>query len=793
MISLSRMVTGSRIASRITAVLVAVLAAASSAEAAAPKHLTAVLRPRDSAALAAYAQAVSDPASPSFHRFLTPAQFGRRFGASPTAVRAARRALLVRGLTPGALSVNHLSITVSPSGRASRASLAVLARGVLRKPGGAIQTIEGLSNIRGPRPLLVRPTPRAALLGTATQAHPNTGGPKPCGAARSAAAAEGAHTADQIASAYGFSGIYGGHNLGAGVTIAVYELEPVASSDLAAFQSCYGITAPISFVHVDGGSGSGVGSGEAALDIENATSYAPQANLLVYQGPNSNSGAPGSGPYDTFSTIVNQDRAQVVSVSWGECEAALGAGSAAAENALFEQAAVQGQTVVAAAGDSGSEDCEANSSVPQPQLAVDDPASQPFVTGVGGTTLEVLGPRPAEKVWNSGGTPAALLSPGAAGGGISTLWGMPLAQQNAAGSLNVRGAGAGAHCGHPGGYCREVPDVSANADPATGYEIYWNGSGDVPGATRGWQAIGGTSAAAPVWAGVMALADASRTCAGGSVGMALPALYRAAGANYAGAFNDVRTGNNDFTGMNGGQFTAGPGYDEASGLGTPNASALVPQLCASALLLRPVPSQHSARLARLAGVPLRLSDVPHAGATVRVRGLPPGLQFRAATGRIGGNPRRLGRYAVTVTATDADGARARQRFVWTIAGATHLLAASVAGLAQGHPVLSFTVAAGHGAPSLRRLAVSVPGELRLRSTRSVAVSASGGRVGFRAHIDHGLLIITLHRGYMRVGVTVGPSALAGARSRGPRNGRMDVTAVASDRSSSFLQAKVGHR
>ncbi len=74
----------------------------------------------------------------------------------------------------------------------------------------------------------------------------------------------------------------------------------------------------------------------------------------------------------------------MVSVSWGECERALGAGSAAAENALFEQAAVQGQTVVAAAGDSGSEDCQASSSVAQPELAVDDPASQPFVTGVGG-------------------------------------------------------------------------------------------------------------------------------------------------------------------------------------------------------------------------------------------------------------------------------------------------------------------------------------------------------------------------------------------------------------------------
>ena len=105
-------------------------------------------------------------------------------------------------------------------------------------------------------------------------------------------------------------------------------------------------------------------------------------------GQNSHSGAPGSGPFDTFRAIIDQDRAQVVSVSWGECEQALGSADAAAENTLFEQAAVQGQTIVAAAGDSGSEDCAFGSNQRQTQLAVDDPSSQPFVTGVGGTTLQ---------------------------------------------------------------------------------------------------------------------------------------------------------------------------------------------------------------------------------------------------------------------------------------------------------------------------------------------------------------------------------------------------------------------
>ncbi len=119
-----------------------------------------------------------------------------------------------------------------------------------------------------------------------------------------------------------------------------------------------------------------------------------------------------------------------------------GATDAQAENTLFAQAAIQGQTIVAAAGDSGSEDCNTGSGLPQTQLAVDDPASQPLVTGVGGTTLSTLGPRPAESVWNDAGTAAgAVLQPGAGGGGISNFWAMPTAQRTAAGSLGVLNAG----------------------------------------------------------------------------------------------------------------------------------------------------------------------------------------------------------------------------------------------------------------------------------------------------------------------------------------------------------------
>ena len=260
--------------------------------------------------------------------------------------------------------------------------------------------------------------------------HVATGGAQPCDGARSAAASQHAYTADQIASAYGFSGPYGAGDRGAGTTVAMYELEPVSAADLAAYEACYGLHSNIAYVPVDGGAGSGAGSGESALDIENLIGLAPAANVVVYEGPNSNSGSPGAGPYDIFSAIVNQDRAQVVSVSWGECEAALGATDAQAEANLFAQAAAQGQTIVAAGGDNGAQDCNTSGQLPQTQPAVDDPASQPLVTGVGGTTLSALGPRPAESVWNQAGTVAtAALQPGAGGGGVSGFWAMPASQR----------------------------------------------------------------------------------------------------------------------------------------------------------------------------------------------------------------------------------------------------------------------------------------------------------------------------------------------------------------------------
>jgi subtilase family serine protease len=548
-------------------------------------QLAVALQPRDPAALAAFATAVSTPGSSLYGHYITPAEFAQQFGPTTAQIDAVESSLRAHGLDPGPLSANHLSIPVTASASGiERAFALTLERVTLRNHAAAItntsaprldgsitglvQGVVGLSSLATPHPMYVRP--HGAHLHSTR--HVATGGPQPCSAARATAPSQSAYTTDQIASAYGFSGLYGAGDQGKGQTVAVYELEPYTPADIAAYQSCYGTHASVSSISVDGGAGSDQ-AGEAALDIEQVVGLAPRATVLVYEGPNSTSSSPGSGYYDTWSTLIGQDRARVVSASWGQCEALVAPTDAQAESTLFEEAAAQGQSIFSAGGDEGSEDCNHQTGfLPDTRLAVDDPSSQPFVSGVGGTTLNSPGPRPTEQVWNSGGGLGGLFgtAPGAGGGGQSSLWGIPSYQSGAASSLHVVQSSS-----------RETPDVSANADPNTGYLIYWNGSGNFSGPS-GWQGIGGTSAAAPVWASAIALINASKACGGALVGFANPALYRAAAHAYGQDFNDITSGNNDFTGTNAGRYTAASGFDMASGLGTPNASALVGTLCHNA-------------------------------------------------------------------------------------------------------------------------------------------------------------------------------------------------------------------
>jgi subtilase family serine protease len=748
-------------------------------------HVTVALMPRRPAALSAYAHAASTPGSSSYRQYLTTPQFAARFGATRAQIAAVDAALRARGLRPGAVSANALSIPVTASaGVLSRALAVSLKR--LSLPGRRtaivadaapaldahvaplVQGVLGLDNASAPAPQLRRGQLRAGASRAHARPRVNTGGPQPCSAATAAAPDQNAYTADQLASAYGFTGLYGAGDQGQGQTIALYELEPYSPSDIAAFQQCYGTRASVTNVNIDGGAGSGAGSGEAALDIETAISLAPRASMLVYEAPNSDSNAPGAGPYDAFAAIISQDRAKVVSASWGQCETLEGSTDADAEATLFQEAAVQGQTIVSAAGDDGSEDCYTGQATDlHPALAVDDPASQQFVTGVGGTNLSTIGPRPNESVWNSnagGNVITAQLASGAGGGGRSALWRMPPYQTTAASSLHVRAQASGSVCGAGSGFCREVPDVTADGDPATGYLIYFNGDGQEAGQPAGWQGIGGTSGGAPLWGALIALGNDARACAGSPLGFINPALYRAAASAYSADFNDVRTGSNDFTETNGSNFSAGTAYDMASGLGSPNGAALIGTMCSERLQIVN-PGTRSSTVHAPVSLKIKASNISGSTPHYVARGLPPGLSINSSTGKITGRPRKLGSSAVSVFVSDADDAVASISFTWTIGGSPTLSESSLTGVGFGLPHFQFTVGSGHRAPELSGVAISPPPNMRFSKTphRVTVTVPGGGRRRFTATVHNGILTVLLPAVVRRFTFKIRYSALVNNR------------------------------
>lgn len=629
-----------------------------------------VLQPRDPGALSSYAHAVSTPGSGSYRHYLTEPQFVARYAPTSQTVGLVRRALVDAGLHPGATSADNLSIPVRATASQVSAAFAVgfrqyrVARGRIayantqapqlpRSVAPFVQSVVGLDDLNLAMPAVAD----SAAAGTATGspvaevAHPAaTSGPKACSAAVTQAEEQDAVTTDQVGTAYGFPDLYKQGDLGAGQAVALYELQGYGAKDVAAYEHCFGVSTPTTTLNVDGGPLADSGVVEADLDIEQVMGLAPGVHIFIYQGPNN-----GAGGYDTYRSIISGDQAKVISTSWGLCEPFTGSSAAQAEGTLFEEAAVQGQTIVAASGDQGSEDCLGDNET-YDQLAVDDPASQPYVTGVGGTSWTAYGTPPPETTWNEG--PGCCS--GAGGGGVSSLWKMPTYQADAAGTGVINAYSSGKPCGAAtGSYCREVPDVSALALPI--YLQYVSGS---------WQSWGGTSLAAPLWAALFALSDASPTCAGRAIGFANPILYQIAAAEPA-AFNDVTVGTNDLTGKNKGKYPALVGYDLATGLGTPNVSLLPSALCHGAPTDPVSVSYPGAQKSNLdAAVHLQMHASATAGAgtlTYRATGLPAGMKINASTGSISGAATSFGGFSVYVSVRDTAGASASTTFSWNVA------------------------------------------------------------------------------------------------------------------------------
>jgi kumamolisin len=326
---------------------------------------------------------------------------------------------------------------------------------------------------------------------------------------------------------------------GTGQTIAIIELGGgFAQSDLDTYFAGLGISGvAVSAVGVDGssnvpGEDPDGADGEVLLDIEVAGALAPEASIVVYFGPNTDAGF-----LDAISTAAHAEPAPTaMSISWGQSEDQWTAQSRTAMDDALADAVTLGVTVTVAAGDNGSSDGETDGGA-----HVDFPASSPHALACGGTSLRAdptSGAVTSETVWNDG------TSGGATGGGVSDLFARP-SWQATVGVPTSSGSGRG------------VPDVSADADPQTGYQVRIDGSDTV---------IGGTSAVAPLWAALVArLAQA----AGRPLGLLQPTLYAgvAAGA-VAPGFRDIAKGSN-------GAYDAAPGWDACTGLGVPVGSELL--------------------------------------------------------------------------------------------------------------------------------------------------------------------------------------------------------------------------
>ncbi len=337
---------------------------------------------------------------------------------------------------------------------------------------------------------------------------------------------------------------------GTGQTVALFELDGYNASDIALYEALYGLpNVPLTNVLVDGYSGAAGGNTvEVCLDIEMVMALAPKvSSIIVYEAPNSLSDG-----VDLYARIASDNLASVLSVSWGLNEPAVGASIMNSENTIFQQMAAQGMTVYIAAGDGGS----------NPQSVLDtvlDPGAQPYVTSVGGTSLAGSVGAPVETVWNNGGGVGG-------GGGVSSQW--PLPSYQPAAGIGVGGEYSTTH--------RNVPDVALNADPnSSPYNICVGGS-----CTTGTPLVGGTSAAAPLWAGFTALINQFRhTFGAGNFGFANPIFYSMGQAGfaptytYAKLFNDITVGNNKEGAST--LYNAGAGYDNVSGWGSFRASTMV--------------------------------------------------------------------------------------------------------------------------------------------------------------------------------------------------------------------------
>ena len=554
--------------------------------------------------------AQQDPASPQFHQWLTPAQFGARFGMADSDLAAAENWLQQQGFTIDSVSPSRDRIHFSGSAAQSNAAFATELH-YYRDPAetqlgaqphmapstdislpAALQPIViGVANLSGFRPHAqmvqgVRPNFTSAVTGN----HYMTPG--------------------DVATIYDINNAYNSTYIGTGQSIAIVGQSAIVTTDITRFQTAAGLPTKLPTLVLEPGTGtSTIYSGdesESDLDVEYSGAIAKGATIyFVYTG-NGN-----FGTFDALDYAVQTDLAPIISASYGSCEPGLGSANYATYNGDLQQAATQGQTVVSASGDAGSSDCygeytpvsSSTNTANNEQLAVDFPASSQYVTALGGTEFPAAdvasGSNPywaaangtdvvasalsyiPEQVWNDDSLTVGLAS---GGGGASIYTARPSWQANTVpGISSIIGA------------FRLVPDISLDSSPLNAPYAYCTSdttswaSGQVSSCTSGFRdsnssgdltVAGGTSFAAPIFAGMVAILNQAKGYTGGQ-GLINPTLYALASnpVTYSGtitsAFHDITVGSNEClagtnycSGLPLTDYAAGTGYDEASGLGS---------------------------------------------------------------------------------------------------------------------------------------------------------------------------------------------------------------------------------
>jgi subtilase family serine protease len=597
------------------------------------------------AGLTALLDELQSPSSPNFHQWLTPEQFADRFGLSPIDVDRVVAWLQAQGftVTQRARSRNWVSFT-----------------GTAAQVQAAFQTEIHYYHVNREKYYAnaTEPSVPSALAGVILGLHALDNYPlKPRGVFRQVKAEPKPDFTSNItgntfvapadfAILYDVNSLYAAGIDGTGQSIAVmgqtdlYSNGSEAASDIATFRSVSGLPANApQVILIPGASDPGVVStdiAEASLDVEWSGAVAKNATIIFVNGGS-------NGVFNAFQYAVDNQTAPVISVSYGACEADWTAADLNFYPQLAQEANTQGQTIVAAAGDAGAAECDSSTSlvmVATHGLSVDAPASFPYVTGMGGTEFnEGIGaywsPAPngqdvspsalsyiPEKVWNDTSSSNGLL---AGGGGASTFFAKPTWQTGP---------------GVPNDNARDVPDLSLNSSSIHDSLLTCAQGSCVNGyrdSEQDLKVAGGTSAAAPTFAGIVALINQQMNSPKGQ-GNVNYILYPMA-ASAPAAFHDITTGNNivpcevvstdtgcPASGEMG--YSAGPGYDQASGLGSIDAFNLVTAWNSSGTGNLPAPM---------------LTAPTHGALSVAV---PPTFTWTAVAGNAG--------YRIMIAATPAD-------------------------------------------------------------------------------------------------------------------------------------------